>query len=572
MEYPLIGFERDIRNSIKMYMKSQGILEEDLDLNLEIPPEGRGVYALPCFQFASLLERDPKRIAEDMSEDLELGKGYSTPEGPYLNFHIDKTYLVENTVEEAIQMEDEYGRLSPKNKKIIIEHTSANPNAPLHVGNARNPIIGDTLARIYDKAGYEVETQYYVDDMGRQVAIMTWGKENLSENEVHEPKSDKRDHLMGQYYIAANDRASEDEGVEQQISKLINQVENRDEDTIEIFSSYSKEVMKGIKASLSRLNIHHDVSKTESSLVLDGKVDSVLAELEYTKGCGFEEGAQYIEVEDKKVYLRRSDGTSLYPGRDIAYHVWKAERCDEQIDILGEDHKLHGKSISRALEMLDIEPLPKFVFYSFVTFEGEGMSTRSGKSVTLDELMDIAHEKAKEEIMKRREDFSDEKREDIAEKVGLGALRFNIIKVQNEKPIDFRWEEALDFNGDSAPFIQYTHARACSILKKFEEDGEVDLSLDEVSLNKLDEEGEISLIKKISRYPCVLEGCVKGNSPHRFAKYAYELAAEFNQFYRDYPVLKSEEKRMERTLLVKAFRNVISSALRTLGIGAPDQM
>ncbi|MGM0509510.1 MAG: arginine--tRNA ligase [Thermoplasmatota archaeon] len=571
MEYPLLEFEEEIKGSVKELL---GVEE----VPLEIPSEERGDYALPCFMYAGELKRSPQDIAEDIAENIELRSGTAQPMGPYVNFKIDDELLATKTLGLAEDMRDGYGKMDDKNVKVTIEHTSANPNAPLHVGNARNPIVGDTLARIYKKMGYDVETQYYVDDMGRQVAMTASGLDHLDEEKnvilYGEDKKIEFDHSdikteadkIAKIYQTVSKFAGrstkEDEVIVDDIRNLINKVE---EDPYHLRET-SEMVMGIIKRSLKRLNVIHDTYKSESELVASGRVAEILEELEKTGACGFEEGAQFIEIDDKRVYLKRSDGTSLYPGRDIAYHAWKAESCEKQIDVLGEDHKLHAKSIVKALSLLGIEPSPDFVFHSFVTFEGEGMSTRAGTSIPLDDFMDKARDKSKEEILKRRDELAPEVVNDIAEKVGIGAVRFNIIKVQPEKPIDFKWHEALNFQGDSAPFVQYSYARACGILEKYGA-GE-----DEKDILKLDEEGEIRLIKKMADYPITLKKAGDNNAPHILAKYARELASEFNQFYRDHPVLKSEDKRAERVALVRAFSSVMKSVLNTLGIEAPEEM
>ena len=571
MEYPLLEFEKEIKRSVKELL---GVEE----VPLEIPSEERGDYALPCFIYASELKKAPQEIAEDIAENIDMEMGAAEQMGPYVNFKIDDELLVAKTLELAEDMRDEYGKMDDKNVKVTIEHTSANPNAPLHVGNARNPIVGDTLNRIYKKMGYDVEAQYYVDDMGRQVAMTASGLDHLDEKKnvilygedkkiEYDPsdiktEADKIAKIYQTVSKFAGGSTKEDEVIVDDIQNLINKVE---EDPYYLRET-SEMVMDIIKRSLKRLNVTHDTYKSESELVASGRVAEILEDLEKTGACGFEEGAQFIEIDDKRVYLKRSDGTSLYPGRDIAYHAWKAERCAKQIDVLGEDHKLHAKSIVKALSLLGIEPSPDFVFHSFVTFEGEGMSTRAGTSIPLDDFMDKAREKAKEEILKRRQELSPEVVNEIAEKVGIGAVRFNIIKVQPEKPIDFKWNEALNFQGDSAPFVQYTYARAHSILDKY---GDKDEAAD---VSKLDEEGEIRLVKQMAKYPMILKLAADNNAPHRLAKYSLELAAEFNQFYRDHPVLKSEGKRAERVALVSAFSSVMNSVLNTLGLEAPEQM
>ncbi len=566
MEYILLDFKEKIEKKVREYLE----LDDDVKIPIEIPSKERGDYALPCFSFASILKKSPQKIAEDVVENIVLENGDLEQSGPYVNFKIDEDYLVKNTVTRAIE-DDKFGKLPNKNETLMVEHTSANPNGPLHVGRARNPIIGDTIARIYEMAGYDVEKQYYVNDIGKQMAILTWGRMNLDKDELPSIDKEKIDYHIVRYYQKASQLLKENESLEDKIQDIIRSMEMGDEDIFEIFKDSSEKVLEGITQSLSRLNIYLDSYKNESDFIKDGSVNDIINKMKKLKECGREDGALYFESGENKTFITREDGTNLYPARDMAYHIWKAESSDNLVDILGEDHKLHGEFLIDALSALNVSPIPDIIFYSFVTFEGKEMSTRKGTYVTLDEFMDTAHEKAKKEIVKRRDDLSEKEIEDIAEKVGLGAVRYNIIKVQPGKPIDFRWDEALDFLGNSAPFIQYTHARASSILRKW--DGKEE-ELMSISNNKveLDEKGEISLIKKMAEFPRVILEAKEEKSPHKIANYAYQLAAEFNQFYRDYPVLKSETKKKERILLIKSFQNVISNALYTLGIEAPEKM
>ncbi len=560
MKYPLQRFREEIKKGVK------GALGVEKEIPIEVPEEERGDYALPCFALTEYVEGSPVEIAERLTDEIKLEHGKAEQTGPYVNFKIDEEYLVKETVGTCHEMEHEFGELEEKKKKIILEHTSANPNGPLHIGRARNPILGDTLARMYRRAGYEVEVQCYINDLGRQIAILTWGMMNLDEDDLPERDRDKVDHRLVRYYQRASEELEEGE-IEENIEEMIRKMERGEEEMLERFENHSKEIMEGIRESLKRLDIRFDVLKHESSLMADGSVEDALKRMEDLESSGEEDGALYFESEDEKVFLTRVDGTSLYPLRDIAYHIWKVSRGDGMINVLGEDHKLHGKFLKEALEALGVEPLPESIFYSFVSLEGEKMSTRKGTYVTLDDFMETAHEKAREEVLKRREDFTEEEVERVAEKVGIGAVRFNIINVQPEKPIDFRWDDALDFQGDSAPFVQYAHARTSGILSKW---GGGDLS--DAQLKKLDGEREISLVRAIARYPLEIEQAVKNNSPHRLARYALDLASEFNNFYRDCPVLKSEDKKLERLALVKACHFTLKSILSTLGIDALDSM
>ncbi|MGM0405872.1 MAG: arginine--tRNA ligase [Thermoplasmatota archaeon] len=564
MGYILDEFENEIVREIKNTLD----LDEQKDIPLEIPDEERGDFALPCFIFSKHLKKSPDHIADDLVDNIKLELGTAEQAGPYVNFKLNNKLLVKETIEKCLEYKESFGTYPNKNEKITLEHTSANPNGPLHVGRARNPIIGDTLSRVYKKMGYKVERQYFVNDIGRQMAIFTWGTLNIEEDELPEPERDKIDYQMVRYYQKANSLLEENPGIEDEVRGIIHAMEQGDEDILNIFRKNAEKILEGVTRSLERLNIQLDSFKNESDFVVDGSVDNLVTKMDKIDSCRREDGALFFEKDGRKTFLTRDDGTNLYPARDLAYHMWKAERADSLLNILGEDHKLHGKFLKNALKALDIEPIPAVVFYSFVSFEGQEMSTRKGIYVTLDDLMDTAQEKAKDEILKRRDDLSAEDIEDISEKVGMGAVRFNIIKVQPEKPIDFRWEEALNFQGDTGPFIQYTYARSCGILNKSDEK----IDLEKVDFSKLKEVGEIKLIKTMAKFPKILSEVQKQNSPHRLAKYGLELASEFNQFYRDHHVLKSTNKKKERILLVTAYKYVLKSLLDTLGIDAPESM
>ncbi len=562
MRYVILDFKEEILRKLKDYLD----VPEQL-IELESPPKERGEFALPCYSFAKELKNDPNEIAKKLEENLEVENGTVERAGPYLNFKIDRSYLFEETIKNCLMTEESFGRLPSKSKKILVEHTSANPNGPLHVGRARNPVIGDTLARIYEKIGYQIEKQYYVNDIGRQMAVLVWGLINLEEDDLAKVERKKKDHQLVRYYQRVNELLEEDESLEEEIQEIIQSMEMGDKETLEHFKENAEDVMEGIIESLERLNIHLDSFKNESSLIIDGSVEKLIEDLSSLENVGEEDGALYYEKEGNKTFIARENLTSLYPARDLAYHVWKAEKADELVNILGEDHKLHGEFVKEALKDLGIETIPEIIFHSFVTFEGKEMSTRKGTYVTLDDFMDTAQKKAKLEIEKRK-NVEPEDMNAIAEKIGVGAVRYDIIKVQPQKPIDFKWEEALDFEGDSAPFIQYSYTRANSILEKW-----TGKSLDIGNLELTDsQEGEIKLIRKIAEFPRILIESGENNSPHLLAKYAHELAAEFNRFYRDYPVLHSEEKKELRIAIVKSFKFAMASVMDTLGLEKPKRM
>jgi len=469
MIYPLESARTEIISHLK---KTLSQLKYDCEIKLEKPHGNLGDFAFPCFNLASSLKKSPNNIAQDIVKNLTMGKWFEKAEakGPYVNFFLNNEALNISILNLIIENKDRYGSLENKNKKIIVEHTSANPNGPLHVGRARNPIIGDTIVRIYKAAGYTVESQFYLDDMGKQVAILAWGVNNIDPKKLEKPKYNKPDHKTVGFYQEASKCLKEDPKAAEEISYIVKKSEEGDKKTIDLVHKSYAPVLEGMNESLRRINISSDKYVPESKFIKDKSVDEVIEKLKKSKYSGIEDGAFYLDMEpfgiqgrNTKFFFLRKDGTTLYATRDIAYHIWKASKADFLINVLGEDHKLESKQVEIALNLVKAKSIPKVVFYSFVSLPGGKMSTRKARVVYLDELIDECVKRAYDEVKKRRgRELSEKKMKDIAEIIGIGALRYNIIKVQPEKDIVFKWEEALNFEGNSSPFIQYSYTRACN--------------------------------------------------------------------------------------------------------------
>jgi arginyl-tRNA synthetase len=456
-----------------------------------------------------------------------------------------------------------YGSLTKKETRIVLEHTSANPNGPLHVGHIRNSIIGDTLARVFRKAGYGLEVQYYVNDMGRQIAIVVWGFENLDSTPV---AGEKEDAHIARVYIAANQEIEKDPAITQQVNILMQLVENGDPSTVKKFRREVSRCLDGFRVTMKDLNVTHDRFVWESDFIRNGYTDRIIAKLRKLPQARDEETLN-LDLEEfgftNKYVIRRSDGTSVYAARDLAYHAWKAANFDRIIDVLGADHKLIASQLQCTLKLLG-EKAPEIVHFEFVSLPEGSMSTRAGKFVSADDLITEIRKRAFDEVTIRRPELDEEMRKSIAKSVGLAAIRYDIVKVTPEKSTVFDWKEALDFERQSGPYIQYAHARACSILEKagtFTECYDLETSL------------EIALAKQIAKFPSVIEKIVAELHPHILATYARELADTFNTFYHYEQVLKSEGKIRDRRLtLVRAVQNTLKEALETLGIDAISTM
>ena len=564
MKYPYHAFREEVEEQVRNTLGKLYGIEDEIKLE---KPTGIADLAFPCFSLSKIVKKNPLEIAEEIARNIETKKWIERVKAinGYVNFFINMNKMAMETVKAIMEMRDDYGSLEDKKIKVIVEHTSANPNGPLHVGRARNPIIGDTIARILKFGGYDVTTQYYVDDMGKQVATLFWGVKNLDLEE----KEKKWDHRYVAYYQEANKLMEENEEIKKEIEEIIRKCEEGDAKTLEEIRKVYEKVLEGMMESLDALNIHIDEFVKESKFVLDGSVDEIIKKLEESPYVKREGKALYIDMEqfgihgrNKRFYLTRSDGTSLYATRDIAYHIWKGEQADKMINVLGEDHKLEARFVEVALKILG-KKTPEVIFYSFISLPEGKMSTRKGRVIYLDDLIEEAMERARMEVEERR--GKDEKNEYISRNVAVGAVRYNIIKVKPEKPIIFRWEDALNFEGQSAPFIQYAHARCCSILRKA---GGINYRGMEA---KYEHESERNLIKMLALFPEIIEESVRERNPAVVAEYAFNVSSSFNAFYRDCRVI-GDEREKERLLLVDAARQVIKNCLGILGIEALEEM
>ncbi|MEM3445762.1 MAG: arginine--tRNA ligase [Thermoplasmata archaeon] len=551
----------------------EAVLGTEIEFLVEEPPEGLGDFCVKCFQIGKKLGRASEEIARELAAGIR-SQVFERVEarGGYLNFFVNPKELAKVVLETILRERENYGN-GQKKGRIIVEHTSANPTGPLHVGRGRNPIIGDTLARILRVLGYEVLTEYYVDDMGRQLAILAWAYKKFGVGGVKSER-EKEDHILVELYRKGNEMCESDERVRREIEETIREIERGNREVIAHHREIAALCMKGIIATLERCNIHIDSFVYESQFLLDGSVYEVIEKLKKSRYAGCENGAYYLDLapfgfhgKDSKFFFTRSDGTSLYTTRDIAYHINKFGRCDYAINVLGEDHKLQARMVAISLSELGVEKKPEVLFYSFVSLPEGKMSTRAGRVVYLDDLIDEAIAKAREEVLKRgREEKVD--LEKVARAVGIGAIRFNIVKIQPEKQIVFRWEEALNFEGNSAPFVQYAHARAAGILRN----GNVDTTKITFEPEKIRTAEEVALLRNLAKFPDVLEIAGEQRKVYLLAQYLHKLAESFNAFYRYVPVLNAGEERETRIAIVFATKCVLAKGLELLGIEALEEM
>ena len=401
--------------------------------------------------------------------------------------------------------------------------------------------------------------------MGRQIAMIVWGIYNL---EYKIDPEGKPDHEIGKLYFQVNEELRANPDLKSEISAILKRYEKgEDKELEELFEDVVKKCLKGISTTCNKLNVKHDTFIWESRFIKNGSVAQILKSLDaYTQ----KNEVVYMDLNEygieKELILIRSDGTSLYSTRDLAYHVEKSENSDRSIDILGSDHKLAIDQLKIPLELLGTKT-PEVIFYEFITLPEGSMSTRRGVFISVDDLMEEAIERATQEIEKRRTDLEDSKRSEIAEQVGIGAIRYYIARLSPEKHIVFKWDEALSFERGCAS-IQYSHARACKLLEKASYNNKEKIKIDNWIL---EHPFEIELVKIISKFSSIIEDSARINRVHNIAQYSQDLAGAFNKFYKSVPVIGSEKEDLRLSLVDKS-RITIRNCLKLMGIEAPDSM
>jgi len=531
------------------------------------PDVETGHLSIPCFTFSRLLRRSPGDIALELSAVInELNFMDKTEvKGGYLNCFIEKEQLFRRIIEDVLSQKERYGtNESGIGKSVLIEHTSINPNASPHVGRARNAMVGDTIVRLLRFEGYDVEVHYFVNDIGKQIAMLLLGARN---------KSDVTFKDLLDIYVEINNQLNDNPAIEEEVFGLLYQLENGNMEIRDEFRKLVQICIDGQTGILKELGIEYDMFDYESDYLFNDRLNEIIEAFKETGHLEEDEEGRYVlnqakydlPVKSPYLVLTRKDKTSLYPLRDIAYTIDKINRNkDKNIIVLGEDQKLYHKQIDAALDILGFEA-PEAVHYSFVLLAEGKMATRSGTVVLLEDFMQEALEKSKGEILKRRGEFD----EDTAKAIAYGAVKYSILKTSNDKNVTFDWESALSFEGDSGPYLQYSFARIKSIERKMHTS-----KLTKVQYELLVEVEEIELLIEVSKMHEVIQTAIKHLSPHSVATYLFSVTQKFSKFYHDHSVLNADSEALmfARFSLVLAAKQVIANCFSILGIDEIEQM
>ena len=520
---------------------------------------GHADFAFRTFRISKSSGKKPDQILAEVSTVLS-GRPYIenvSLKGPYINIRIKPSVMLRE-LDESVEIKGQFPDTFQDPERVSVEHTSTNPTGPLHVGRIRNTLLGDSIARILGRYGYRVTTQYFVNDSGRQ--IMALYEAYRRYNSGKKPSMD----IILSGYQRIYGEMENDPTIENNIKELMNSYEKGDVELMDSIKSIASVALDNINTSLKSLGVKIDDYTWESDFIRSGELIDIVDS--FSDILNDEDGAKYILNPDReKIFLRRSNGTSLYFTRDIAYHKYKARTYDWIVDILGEDHKGHAKNLQFVLK--DLMEMPNridFVFNAYVSLETGKMSTRKGNAVTVDELLERTKEEALKIVSEKRPDLPKDKLEKISLSVAKSSIRFNIIRINANKQVVFKWSEALNFEGDSAPYIMYSYARACGILKHA---GNASPNYDDIVPQ------ERELIVTMYQYPYRITEAKDSLRPDIIANYTLDLVKKFNDFYRECPVSGSDEKTMgKRIRIVQIYKNIIEDISKLLGIELLEEM
>jgi len=515
-----------------------------------------------AFKISKLHKKDPAERAKEIASKITHRYLDVKAVNGYINFYLNDFFYLDH-IKKIFDF-----KFKDKKKKIILEHTSVNPSGPIHIGRLRNAIIGDAIKRILKFNGYEVETHYFVNDMGKQIAMIALAKEKLTPTIIEKYAENKReDYLTLGFYLTANNYFEKNEEFRGEVSALIKNAELGDLKALNLMKNTAEFCLLGQKKILDFLEIKFDFFDFESDFIRNGKVMEVIKKFgnpENNKAVEINLEEYGIKREKGNIILARSDGTSVYLARDLAYHLYKINLGDELINILGEDHKQEFSEVKTILEKkFNINKSIKAMFFSFVSFEGSKFSTRKGNIITVDELVEEAIKKSQEEMKKRNLATEGYK------EIGISAVKYHILKIDPKKQINFKLEDALNFDGETACYIQYAHARASRILEKSQVKEE---EIKEYSFSEIQEE-EKNLVKMLFKFYTSAEKSCTELKPNIMANYTYNLALEFNRFYSRIPVLDTEKNtRQRRLLIVLLTKKILHTAMNLLGITPVERM
>ena len=538
---------------------------------LEIPPQKEmGDYAFPCFKLSRALHMGPPQIAGNLAGAISAGHlCEAEQQGGYLNFFLNRDNFARETLETVLSAGENYGAgQEGAGKTICLDYSSINIAKRFHIGHLSTTMLGHSLARIYRFLGYKTVSINHLGDWGTQFGKMIcayklWGnEEEVEKGGVNE---------LVRLYVKFHEEAEKDPTLDDQGRAWFKKIEDGDEEALRIFNWFKALTLRDTERVYKLLGVTFDSYAGES--FYNDKMDRVINELKEKNLLTISEGASIVDLSEDNMspcIILRSDGATLYATRDLAAAIYRHDtyHFDKCLYVVAYQQDLHFRQIFRVLEKMGYEWAKDCVHVAFgmISYEGQALSTRKGHVVYLEDLLEQAQKKALDIINEKSPNLPN--KEDVARQVGIGAVVYTDLSNNRIKDVDFCWDRALNFDGESGPYVQYTHTRCCSVLRKAAE-----MSLPEADMNALTDDEAQALLRLLGRFPDVIKEAAEKYEPSMITRAVTDIAQAYNKFYYEHRILDGEPATAAaRVALTKATKDVIKTGLWLIGIEAPERM
>ena len=565
-----LSISEEIASALKAVYDAEPLSVSEIAAGLEVPPDAAmGDYAFPCFKLSKGLRKSPMMIADSLKDAIHadyLGKIESVK--GYLNFFIDRATYAEKIVSAVLAQGDSYGSdHSGEGKTVVIDYSSINIAKRFHIGHLSTTMIGNSLYKLHQFFGYRAVGVNHLGDWGTQfgkmiAAYKRWGDhDTVARGGVDE---------MVKLYVRFNSEAKENPSLNDEGRHWFKRIEDGDPEALEIFNWFKSVTLKDAERVYDMLGVKFDSYAGES--FYNDKMQPIVDTLREKGLLKEDQGAQIVDLEPygmPPALILRSDGATLYITRDLAAAKYRMDtyHFDKSLYVVAYQQDLHFRQLFKVLELMGYEWYSKceHVAFGMVSFEGQTLSTREGRIVYLEDLLNTSIQKARAIIEEKSPDL--ENKDEVARQIGVGAVVFFALYNNRIKDIDFWWDRALNFDGETGPYVMYTHARACSVLRKA---GDCDAAPDYSALS--DPEAQ-DVVRLLGQFPEVAKAALVRSEPSMITRYSVDLAQAYNKFYYERKVMVDEPGvRAARIQLTRATRDLLRLSLNLIGITAPTRM
>lgn len=568
----MIDFKKEIAKMLASQITEMS--ETEIIDMIEIPQDSKmGDYAFPCFKLAKIFRKAPPLIAQDIvakikEKDEDLLKEVVNTNA-YVNFFINPAIFIKSVLEDVYHQGDDYGKTNiGDNKKVIVEYSSVNIAKPFHIGHIRSTVIGSALKNIHQFLGYDTVAINHLGDYGTQfgkliVAYKLWGdKEAIERNPIPE---------LLKIYVKYHEEAEKNQDLDEEARGWFTKLESGNEEAVELWQWFRNVSLKEFNRVYDMLGIQFDSYAGES--FYSDKMPQVLDSM---REKGIMEKSDSAEIVDLEAFgmtpalITKKDGSTLYITRDLAAAIYRKEHYDfyKNIYVVGSQQILHFQQWMKIIELMGYEWSDDCIHVPFgmVSLDDGTMSTRHGRVVFLEDVLKKAVEKTKEVILEKN--VNTELVDEVSRQVGIGAVIFQELSNNRIKDYTFSWEKTLSFEGETGPYVQYTHARACSVLRNAQQEVGLDVNYD-----LLVDESAFELVKEFYHFPKVVIDAAEKYEPSVVTRHIIDIAQAFNRFYHEHHIIVDDPQiQKSRLLIAYATKQVIANGLKLLGVEAPERM